>query len=191
MGSDIQDAKYCHTKGISIHAPRVGSDGLTVQVSLPPKHFNPRSPCGERLDFYNPLFANIGISIHAPRVGSDTSRTLICKRLPPFQSTLPVWGATIGSLANKLGDGEFQSTLPVWGATYHHGREPRSTSISIHAPRVGSDAPTSPRKSFSDYFNPRSPCGERHCTSRTTKLPRYYFNPRSPCGERHPGCSPS
>ena len=33
------------------------------------------------------------------------------------------------------------------------------------------------------YFNPRSPCGERHCTGRTNAS-CMYFNPRSPCGER-------
>ena len=33
-----------------------------------------------------------------------------------FQSTLPVWGATI--LKNRsYGSTAFQSTLPVWGAT--------------------------------------------------------------------------
>ena len=34
--------------------------------------------------------------------------------------------------------------------------------ISIHAPRVGSDAHAVPRHNGNDYFNPRSPCGERH-----------------------------
>ena len=33
--------------------------------------------------------------------------------------------------------------------------------ISIHAPRVGSDAGMRARKLFSTNFNPRSPCGER------------------------------
>ena len=35
----------------------------------------------------------------------------------------------------------FQSTLPVWGATYlDHDHVDRERLISIHAPRVGSDA---------------------------------------------------
>ena len=33
-------------------------------------------------------------------------------------------------------------------------------------------------------FYPRSPCGERHCTS-IGRPKRLYFYPRSPCGERH------
>ena len=34
---------------------------------------------------------------------------------------------------------EFQSTLPARGATRWFGRSPKQNSISIHAPRTGSD----------------------------------------------------
>ena len=79
--------------------------------------------------------------------------------------------------------------------------------ISIHAPRVGSDSAPSPPGGGTKYFNPRSPCGERHDYVRSgtdarlisIHAPRVgsdsapsppgggtkYFNPRSPCGERH------
>ena len=79
------------------------------------------------------------ISIHAPRVGSDLDDMVGKTVTIEFQSTLPVWGATNGSVGYKLGDkisihaprvgsdllkGSaglnlrlFQSTLPVWGAT--------------------------------------------------------------------------
>ena len=79
-----------------------------------------------------------------------------------FQSTLPVWGATLVELVYSVVS-KFQSTLPVWGATEleitsRHGQHcfnPRSPCgerrvasnadqqqavVSIHAPRVGSDA---------------------------------------------------
>ena len=56
------------------------------------------------------------ISIHAPRVGSDDD-----------------------DVVEQVEQAVFQSTLPVWGATIHHSRPYRSCSISIHAPRVGSD----------------------------------------------------
>ena len=56
----------------------------------------------------------------------------------------------------------FQSTLPVWGATLTTSR--RNTRLP--------------------YFNPRSPCGERHAQAYTDKLIHQHFNPRSPCGER-------
>ena len=79
--------------------------------------FNPRSPCGERLRFCMRAAHRISVSIHAPRVGSDAilghgaEQTLVSIHaprvgsdfkvnemmgiLPMFQSTLPVWGATI------------------------------------------------------------------------------------------------
>ena len=101
-------------------------------------HFNPRSPCGERLSglyflplqwYFNPRspcgerrWPQQGhaeatfISIHAPRVGSDG---------------LPRGGRSPGS--------SFQSTLPVWGATHLSWIGGAQSQISIHAPRVGSD----------------------------------------------------
>ena len=78
-----------------------------------------------------------------------------------FQSTLPVWGATlvktlkilrraISIHAPRVGSDReakldeqlsniFQSTLPVWGATRLSLELGRVHFISIHAPRVGSD----------------------------------------------------
>ena len=77
----------------------------------------------------------------------------------------------------------FQSTLPVWGATNPSNAKACFSTISIHAPRVGSDFAHVFSSIFVMYFNPRSPCGERRITSRTGLTGRY-FNPRSPCGER-------
>ena len=153
------------TKGeISIHAPRVGSDRSVMPDSSATLDFNPRSPCGERLSETD----TIGMPII-------------------FQSTLPVWGATIKEL-NDLLFVEFQSTLPVWGATspsgcrcwrkkYFNPRSPcgerpgssANTSvlprISIHAPRVGSDVQGPLLPANHRDFNPRSPCGERPSAS--------------------------
>ena len=58
-----------------------------------------------------------------------------------------------------------------------------SMYISIHAPRVGSDCSQSRSACLRTYFNPRSPCGERHVVV-FGKANMIYFNPRSPCGER-------
>ena len=66
-------ALLCGRKGggISIHAPRVGSDCRIVDRFLTLLHFNPRSPCGERPDVNHDFVKSFTISIHAPRVGSD------------------------------------------------------------------------------------------------------------------------
>ena len=103
---------------ISIHAPRVGSDRMDGSSHSSMSYFNPRSPCGERLQY----LADSGL-------GSI------------FQSTLPVWGATPRPGSWPVLP-EFQSTLPVWGATFATDVNNGVTFISIHAPRVGSDRMT-------------------------------------------------
>ena len=105
------------------------------------------------------------------------------EQLHEFQSTLPAWGATKMYL-HVIPENAFQSTLPAWGAT------------------MGDDC----RRVSLQYFNPRSPHGERRTTLESniansifqSTLPawgatcRHYdilrllvhFNPRSPHGER-------
>ena len=79
-----------------------------------------------------------------------------------FQSTRPVWGATIGVR---------QSTIAGW--------------ISIHAPRVGCDQSTIAGWETGQNFNPRAPCGARRPGDRRGRPPGN-FNPRAPCGARPP-----
>ena len=58
------------------------------------------------------------------------------------------------------------------------------TTISIHAPRTGSDSPVTVLYSVSRYFNPRSPHGERLYAQQMIRAHKSHFNPRSPHGER-------
>jgi len=80
---------------ISIHAPRVGSDFSKATIRFSWSHFNPRSPCGERPALRLQDDGTAPISIHAPRVGSDCAIQDLRKYKLLFQSTLPVWGATL------------------------------------------------------------------------------------------------
>ena len=114
-GSDGFQAFGYLPVGISIHAPLAGSDPPRLAARSLTRYFNPRSPCGER-----PL-----------RVYSSDSRK-------PFQSTLPLRGATVVNDRNTL-----------------------RVAISIHAPLAGSDRPWFSAPSAGRHFNPRSPCGER------------------------------
>ena len=125
--------------------------------------------------------------------------------LQTFQSTLPVGGATV-TVEGRFTIVIFQSTLPVGGATCFCATTSTAYNISIHAPRGGSDL-TIQRTIFrSDYFNPRSPWGERLAQMQaegqdmqiSIHAPRggsdsihklwvdfsEHFNPRSPWGER-------
>ena len=56
------------------------------------------------------------ISIHAPRVGGDRENVGYVTETWEFQSTPPVWGATV-ELLEYIEQSVFQSTPPVWGAT--------------------------------------------------------------------------
>ena len=191
-----------------------------------------------------------GISIHAPREGSDGTRRFRRPASIPFLSTLPARGATPNA-NNTVCFQSFLSTLPARGATKRYKgttyeqvlflstlpargatlelevyvdiisisiHAPREGSdavgaqmlllmvISIHAPREGSDwmaASVSPARSPflstlpargatgwrrrspppGRHFYPRSPRGERHRPDRwQDRVPDFY--PRSPRGER-------
>ena len=61
---------------------------------------------------------------------------------------------------------EFQSTLPARGATRWFGRSPKQNSISIHAPRTGSDSYSNFAYARCKNFNPRPPHGERRGDSK-------------------------
>ena len=109
---------------------------IATRLWISRKYFNPRSPCGER------LFT----------VSADGT-------IKPFQSTLPMRGAT--------------------RRDHRHHRQkhfnPRSPCGERPVRAIGTVTVTD--------FNPRSPCGERlPMTSKPTA--RFNFNPRSPCGER-------
>ena len=141
--------------------PCGGRPGLRENPAFP-LHFNPRPPCGGRPEvtraegegkYFNPR----------PPCGGRLAP-------PPFPWSL-------------LG---FQSTSPVWGATVRRGRGELSGNISIHAPRVGGDptAAIAPPGRWCD-FNPRPPCGGRHHPLAEVGEDSD-FNPRPPCGGRHP-----
>ena len=137
-GATLLHKKRAVLQGISIHAPRTGSDRKIKPPGCVSADFNPRSPHGER---------------------HDTTFFGVCPT--SFQSTLPARGATAAAsrMAPAATDfnprsphGErrartrpsrtftaFQSTLPARGATSFRHAGVWYIPISIHAPRTGSD----------------------------------------------------
>ena len=99
-----------------------------------------------------------------------------------FQSTLPVWGATWRRQIFRVPE-VFQSTLPVWGATFNMIKTPFDMRISIHAPRVGSDRPP-PRQPGAGVISIHAPRVGSDGPEHTGLPGTPDFNPRSPCGER-------
>ncbi len=182
-GSDMVISAISGTIAISIHAPRTGSDP-TTKLPIPGLYdFNPRSPHGERLFRLIAIFGHCRISIHAPRTGSDGFDRRAKRTGKAFQSTLPARGATASTVvpsararhfnprsphgerrfdrrAKRTGKA-FQSTLPARGATFSRLLQNLRDSISIHAPRTGSDVSAIVADPLKIHFNPRSPHGER------------------------------
>ena len=138
VGSDQQEINRGGSIFISIHAPRVGSDHSRCRNNKQIKNFNPRSPCGERPLPLPSCRRLKKFQSTLPVWGATCPWCMHCLSLL-FQSTLPVWGAT-PLLPQPLLRWRFQSTLPVWGATKSIVISTSGSSISIHAPRVGSDS---------------------------------------------------
>ena len=205
MGSDQIAAGLIQGLPISIHAPRVGSDCGRSGGLRRGYDFNPRSPCGERRP--GELTHLVVLTDFNPRspCGERPCQHGHENRLSVFQSTLPVWGATllpifqhsakaisihaprVGSdnAVYRLAGGvtDFNPRSPCGERQVKLNVEPNLTAISIHAPRVGSDFSPGGLKYEYQHFNPRSPCGER--PGNTPLQPKAHdFNPRSPCGER-------
>ena len=139
-GSDLCARKEgSHDLQISIHAPRTGSDFCRRLPNLRRQYFNPRSPHGERRDG---RFASLVLSVEfqstLPARGATNPDPEQSSQVYSFQSTLPARGATRDkdTLANY---DPFQSTLPARGATLLLLSPGASRRISIHAPRTGSD----------------------------------------------------
>ena len=118
--------------------PAGGSDHWHWCHSCQLRHFNPRSPQGERLSF----------SVSLVPVTS-------------FQSTLPAGGATPHAFFERLNP-VISIHAPRRGSDQQMPDRRRNCSpISIHAPRRGSDSGIFVLDIAGTDFNPRSPQGER------------------------------
>ncbi len=78
------------------------------------------------------------ISIHAPRTGSDSDDKKVLQKHLDFNPRSPHGERPAGGCCIRAST-TFQSTLPARGATLPVQDEPITATISIHAPRTGSD----------------------------------------------------
>ena len=192
---------------ISIHAPRVGCDSSPISSPCDRYHFNPRTPCGVRRNQCANDFDSRCISIHAPRVGCDVLAVGIGEASTEFQSTHPVWGATmhwpeIRELLN------ISIHAPRVGCDWAYTRHLGHHVISIHAPRVGCDHLQASVWDVDPRFQSTHPVwgatnhkhGPMAAGPISIHAPRVgcdllllqiyrggmkNFNPRTPCGVRH------
>ena len=120
-GSDDTEAITMFEKRISIRAPLAGSDRVGALCARSSRNFNPRSPCGERLDALEAVGRGIRISIRAPLAGSDR-RDDGMERHHGISIRAPLAGSDV---------------IPeIYWNVY--------SSISIRAPLAGSDADKRP-----------------------------------------------
>ena len=187
----------------------MGSDFVPGFLRCTGRHFNPRSPWGERRRRCKCYAPQKPISIHAPRVGSDSGGCATRRfaeyfnpRSPcgerRYECPVPVCSAAISIHAPRVGSDYFRISGDL-------GRP-----ISIHAPRVGSDFVTVskllPILRFQSTLPVWGATHQGHVRSdrKTISIhaPRVGsdrvmggfvddkidFNPRSPCGERLSPC---
>ena len=125
---------------ISIHAPRVGSDGVPIMQRRDRALFQSTLPVWGATSAQGPVLDHGAISIHAPRVGSDgldfQSRCDggISIHAPRVGSDCPLQRMCMAIL-------HFNPRSPCGERPDNKAVFNKRLSISIHAPRVGSDSP--------------------------------------------------
>ena len=115
--------------------------GATVAVyAVPAYHlyFNPRSPCGERPIKSLRFFAMSYFNPRSP-CGERLFQINLVHGACRFQSTLPVRGATGASFSLVTNWLDFNPRSPCGERRFMFSILTASMSISIHAPRAGSD----------------------------------------------------
>ena len=100
-----------------------------------------------------------------------------------FQSTHPVWDATIDANTDAADALQFQSTHPVWDATTIQTEGMTNARISIHASRMGCDADFVDDVSFRHISIHASRMGCDGVSDGQQDL-HPNFNPRIPYGMR-------
>ena len=108
---------YCtgRVRPISIHAPRAGCDSSKMFLHSLLCDFNPRTPCGVRLQAWTTFCRCWNFNPRTP-CGVRHFATHNSGQDTVFQSTHPVRGATM-LLPQPQPQPQFQSTHPVRGAT--------------------------------------------------------------------------
>ena len=151
--------------GISIHAPRGGSDSDFFDAKPRARIFQSTLP-----------------------VGGATRVIILLTCSCVFQSTLPVGGAT-RQTETEPAHHNISIHAPRGGSDFRHSAQMQIRNISIHAPRGGSDPEKSPYIGGREAFQSTLPVGG----ATLLFLPKYAtvsdFNPRSPWGERRASVS--
>ena len=142
---------------LSLRRATVDTDGL---VTVPPEDFYPRSPCGERRilsDMANAVFEFLStLSLRRATGIADTVALALDISIHALLAE-----SDHKSNGSRCTSPQFLSTLSLRRATVWIPLDDGSLFISIHALLAESDAFHSFSLNRTNYFYPRSPCGER------------------------------
>ena len=186
--------------------PIRGATGATAPRPSGRHHFNPRAPYGARRCRSGIKRRYANISIHAPHTGRDrTACRRIC-RVPGFQSTRPIRGATIKRITRakqkqnfnprapygaRLGRGldslispQFQSTRPIRGATVALDRDLELVLFQSTRPIRGATVIQLMRSCVDYLFQSTRPIRGATLSGMLLILIIRNFNPRAPYGAR-------
>ena len=92
--------------------PVWGATAALIVGVFNPQNFNPRAPCGARRGGRLASDPRDHISIHAPRVGRDHFVQRLVMLFRKFQSTRPVWGATVSNATVRATRRHFNPRAP-------------------------------------------------------------------------------
>ena len=164
----------------------MGRDNTTERRSAAHTHFNPRAPCGVRLQRYVQCRRRNRFQSTHPVRGATALRLSSPLLCPHFNPRTPC-GVRLGIELLNLCDINISIHAPRAGCDLSELRKHIEHHISIHAPRAGCDLSFDTVPSSSSDFNPRTPCGVRR-THPARGSCGCYFNPRTPCGVRLEHC---
>ena len=156
---DVGRLRLVHRR-ISIRAPHAGCDGNIICEPSGNTNFNPRTPCGVRLQSYLPVSRRsvfqsahpmrgataktnasgvaTFISIRAPHAGCDQGAVRQYQKRYYFNPRTPC-GVRPFRLSNARAKRTFQSAHPMRGATQRIIGRAYGRQISIRAPHAGCD----------------------------------------------------
>ena len=145
--------------------------------------FNPRSPCGERLNFSKSFHSSQTISTHAPHAGSDPSLPSTSHRQCDFNPRSPC-GERPAPLTCPCPWLYFNPRSPCGERPCQRRRSGPCADISTHAPHAGSDKLATLYTIKNQIFQPTLPMRGATPGIIQRRAKNGNFNPRSPCGER-------
>ena len=137
-GRDVHILGLPLAQGISIHAPLAGRDDSLPTIRAIGRYFNPRAPCGARLERKLGLQAQAAFQSTRPLRGA-TPASILSGALLGISIHAPLAGRDLVRLAPH-GLGDISIHAPLAGRDYTSTEKTHNIYISIHAPLAGRDS---------------------------------------------------